>query len=79
MARGIGNISLQPMPGDVVELREADGAEVMLRVMAFVEDHVVFKEYGKGRFVVHLRVWQERLNSARVAKVIRPGDACLPF
>jgi hypothetical protein len=79
MTRAISHISLAPMPGDVIELHEPDGGEVMLRVIAFVEDHVALKEYGRGRFFVPLSTWQQRIKAARYATVIRPGDHDVPF
>jgi hypothetical protein len=72
-----------PPPGNLVELVEAsqpgEDADVMLRVLAVVEEFIGYKEYGRGRFWVSLRGWQARLKSARVGKLIRPGDHDLPF
>jgi hypothetical protein len=77
------HVAASPMPGDVVELSEpsqpGEDCEVLLRVLAVVEEFVGFKEYGRGRFWVSLRGWQARLKSARVGKLIRPGDHDLPF
>jgi hypothetical protein len=77
----VGHLANGPMAGDIVELREAseDDTEVMLRVLAVVEDHVGFKEYGKGRFWTHKKTWRARIDNAKVKKVIRPGDSEVPF
>lgn len=82
MGREFCHVAAAPMPGDVVELVEEDpggGCGVMLRVLAVVEDFVWFKQYGTGRLTLSLRGWQDRLRSARVGKLIRPGDFDLPF
>lgn len=88
MTRDFCHVREAPMHGDIVEIIErcddGDGnvfdAEIMLRVIWVAEDHVWFKEYGKGRPVCSLRQWKERLGQARVGKMIRPsGDADIPF
>lgn len=75
------HIMTSPMPADVVEIFDnyGEGDGTMLRVLAVVEDHVGYKEYGVGRFWTHIRAWQKRLSEAKVGKVIRPGDHDMPF
>ena len=79
--RSISHIAENPMPGDVIELQESgeDDCERLLRVLAVIEDHVGFKEYGKGRFWLHKKAWKARIERSTVRKVFRPGDHDLPF
>lgn len=84
MERSFSHVAAHPIPGDIVEIVEVDGDgsdshDIMLRVLAVVEDHVGYKEYGKGRFWQHLPSWRKRLESARVGKLIRGGDHDFPF
>jgi hypothetical protein len=78
-ARQFCHIMLSPMPGDVVEVFDDADDGAMLRVLAVVEDHVGFKEYGVGRRWTHINYWRKRLSEAKVGKVIRPGDHDMPF
>lgn len=69
--RTIADIACDPAVGDVIEIVDILGAgsEVLLRVIAVAEEHVGFKEYGKGRFWLHQRQWKSRINNAASAKV----------
>lgn len=81
--RDVSHAREHPLSGDVLSLREhfdeGDGfdAETILRVLAVAEDHVWFKEYGKGRLTLHVKQWRNRVEKAQVAILIRGHET--PF
>lgn len=84
--RSFSDVRDHPLDGDIVELREwhetdaeAWDSEVMLRVLAVREEHVWFKEYGKGLLTLHVKQWRARLSNVLLGKLVRPGDAEIPF
>ncbi len=82
--RSFAHVAANPIPGDIVEIVETDTDgeathEIMLRVLVVLEDHVGFKEYGKGRYWLHLPTWRKRLGAARLGKLYRAGDQDCPF
>lgn len=79
MSREFSHVREHPLPGDVVSVTGSGEEEVMLRVLAVADDHVGYKEYGKGRFWVHIKGWRARLQAAAVGKLIRGGDHDCPF
>lgn len=79
--RDTSHAATDPIADDVIEIWEGDSdePEAMLRVLAVKEDHVWFKEYGKGRSTCHIKAWRARLTNAKTRKLIRPGDHDCPF
>lgn len=76
--RTIDQMATEPLPGDTLDLWELldDGSlshTITLRVMAFTEEYVGYKEYGKGRYWKHLREWKRRIEAARKAEVVFSG------
>lgn len=56
-----------PQPGDCFEI----GPDRMLRVLIIVEEHVGYKEYGKGRSWMHLPCWTKMVLEAKDFRIVR--------
>ena len=85
-SRQVSHVKDHPLSGDVIEITEKkseDGEsfniETMIRVVAFHEERVWFKEYGKGHFLCTLSKWKERLSASLRSVVIRGADFDAPF
>lgn len=80
MSREFNDIATKPIAGDVVEFDEAAicpitrdvfAAGRMLRVIAFCEGLVWFKEYGKGRRnIATIDEWEKRLRAGTQVKLL---------
>lgn len=79
--KAISEVQNNPTPGDVIEIREKTehDVEVILRVLAVVDDHVGYKEYGRGRFWAHKTVWAKRIGEAAKRAVLNAGKIDAPF
>ena len=73
--RGRTNVATDPLAGDIFEIKSA-----MYRVMAIVEEHVIYKHYGFGVHMVKKDEWKKMIESNEVPFIMyRGGDDSIPF
>jgi hypothetical protein len=80
--RRVSDVARNPIPRDAIEIREGEGEEshdVMLRILAVVDEHVGYKQYGKGRFWCSLASWKSRLEAAVKSEMIFDATSDMPF